>query len=310
MGKVKITVIAGGWSSEREISLMSGDAAFKALDREKYDVTMLDPKNDLKILMEKKDDIDLALILLHGRYGEDGCIQGLLEMLKIPFVGSGVLSSAMAVNKKVTKDIYRNVGLTVAEDVVLKKEEAFDIEDIMKTLGKEFVVKPLGEGSSVGMSLCGNREELYHGIETAFEYGQEIMVERYIKGREVTCCVLGNRMLESLPIIEIMPEEKFLFFNYEAKYTPGATEEICPADLEDSIAEEIRDYAKKAHVALGCSVWSRSDIMIKGETVYLLETNTIPGMTENSLFPLAAKNAGMSFSELLDRLIELSFEKE
>ncbi len=310
MGKINIAVIAGGWSSERDISLKSGDAAFKALDRDKYDVTMLDPQNDLKILMENKDDIDLALILLHGRYGEDGCIQGLLEIMHIPFVGSGVLSNAMAVNKKVTKDIYRNVGLKVAEDVVLKKEESFDIADILKTIGKESVVKPLGEGSSVGMSLCGNSEELSRGIETSFEYGQEIMIEKYIKGREVTCCVLGNRTLESLPIIEIMPKEKFLFFDYEAKYTPGATEEICPADLEDSIAKKIREYAIKAHEVLRCSVWSRSDMIIKGEEVYLLETNTIPGMTETSLFPLAAEKAGMSFSELLDKLIELSFEKE
>lgn len=310
MGKIKIAVLAGGWSREREISIMSGNAAYKALDKNKYDVTMYDPKNALQELMAQKENIDLAFILMHGKYGEDGCMQGMLDVLGIPFVGSGVLSSAMTVNKKITKDIYRKEGLTVAPDIVVTKGEAFSVEGIMTRIGNQTVVKPLDEGSSVGMSLCGNREELSAGIETAFECGREIMIEQLIAGREVTCCVLGNTNLETLPIIEIVPKEQYRFFDYEAKYTPGATDEICPANLAEKIREIVIESAKKAHQALGCSVWSRTDMIVKNEKVYLLETNTVPGMTENSLFPLAARTAGLSFSELLDRLITLSFEKE
>ena len=310
MGKIKIAVLAGGWSREREISIMSGNAACRALDKEKYDVTRYDPKNELGELMAQKTNIDLAFILLHGKYGEDGCTQGMLNVLGIPFVGSGVLSSAMTANKKITKDIYRNKGLTVAADVVVKKGEDFSIEKIINMLGKETVVKPLDEGSSVGMSLCGNRAELEAGIKTAFECGGEIMIEQYIAGKEVTCCVLGNTKLETLPIIEIVPKEQYRFFDYEAKYTPGATDEICPAQLEEKIREIVIENAKKAHQALGCSVWSRTDMIVKNEKVYLLETNTVPGMTEHSLFPLAARTAGISFSGLLDRLIALSLEKE
>ena len=310
MGKIKIAVLAGGWSREREISTMSGNAAYKALDKKKYDAIMYDPKNELRELMAQKENIDLAFNLLHGKYGEDGCMQGMLNVLGIPFVGSGVLSSAMTVNKKITKDIYRNEGMTVAADVVVKKGEDFSIEEIINMLGKKTVVKPLDEGSSVGMSLCGNKEELTAGIKTAFECGREIMIEQYIAGQEVTCCVLGNTKLETLPIIEIVPKEQFRFFDYEAKYTPGATEEICPAQLKEKTQAIVIENAKKAHHALGCSVWSRTDMIVKNENVYLLETNTIPGMTEHSLFPLAARTAGISFSELLDRLIGLSFEKE
>ncbi|MBW1828079.1 MAG: D-alanine--D-alanine ligase [Deltaproteobacteria bacterium] len=310
MGKIKIAVLAGGWSREREISIMSGNAAYKALDKKKYDVTMYDPKNKLRELMAQKENIDLAFNLLHGKYGEDGCMQGMLDILGIPFVGSGVLSSAMTVNKKVTKDIYRNEGLTVAPDIVVTKGEDFSVEEIITRIGIQTVVKPLDEGSSVGMSLCGNREELAAGIETAFECGHKIMIEQLIVGQEVTCCVLGNIKLDTLPIIEIVPKEQYRFFDYEAKYTPGATEEICPAQLAEKTQGIVIEYAKKAHQALGCSVWSRTDMIVKNKNVYLLETNTVPGMTENSLFPLAARTAGISFSELLDRLIALSFEKE
>ena len=310
MSKLKIAVLAGGWSREREISIMSGNAAFKALDRKKYDVTLFDPKYELTELMAQKENIDLAFILLHGKYGEDGCMQGLLDILGVPFVGSGVLASATTVNKKSTKDVYRNEGLTIAADVVLAKEEAFSIEEIINRLGKKTVVKPLDEGSSVGMSLCGNKEELAAGIDKAFACGSEIMVEQYIAGREVTCCVLGKRKLETLPIIEIVPKQKYRFFDYDAKYTPGATEEICPPQLDEKTQEIINDHAKKAHQALGCSIWSRTDMIVKEKKAYLLETNTIPGMTEHSLFPLAARAAGISFSQLLDQLIALSFEKD
>ncbi len=308
--KLNIAVISGGWSSERAISLLSGKAVCSTLDQSKYYIEMYDPKYDLSKLIKNKHDIDLAFILLHGKFGEDGCIQGLLNILDIQYVGSGVLSSATAVNKKITKKIYKNVGLTITEDFILKKENAFSIDAIIDLIGVKVVVKPLGEGSSIGMSLASNREELVTGIEEAFIYGPEIMIEKFIDGKEVTCCILGNNKLEALPVIEIVPNQEYRFFDYRAKYTNGATNEICPALISRSVEDDIKESAKRAHKALGCSVWSRTDMIIKDEKIYLLETNTVPGMTENSLFPLAAKTAGMSFSELLDILITMSFEKE
>jgi len=308
MSRIRIALLAGGWSGEREISLESGEAAYRAFDKGKYDIVMYDPRDDLQVLIDAKEEIDLAFILLHGKFGEDGCIQGLLDILGIPFVGSGVLSSAMAVNKKVAKEVYRSTGLEVAKDIVLRAGHEFSVERVVEMLGSMTVVKPVDEGSSLGMSVCHTKEELLAGIEKAFKRGQEIMIEEYIDGREVTCCVLGNRELQALPLIEIVPEAQYRFFDYEAKYTPGATQEICPAPLSSSLTESARSCAIKAHQALQCSVWSRTDMIIRDESIYLLETNTIPGMTEESLFPLAARTAGLSFSELLDRLIALSLK--
>ncbi|MDY6971437.1 MAG: D-alanine--D-alanine ligase [Thermodesulfobacteriota bacterium] len=308
MDRVNIALLAGGWSGEREISLKSGEAVYHALSKEKYDVTMYDPLHNLTALVERKEEIDLAFILLHGKYGEDGCIQGLLDIFGIPFVGSGVLSSAMALNKSVSKEMFRSTGLTVAEDIMLRRGESFSATPIIERLGLTTVVKPVAEGSSLGTSVCRTREELVEGIEKAFRFNQDVMVEKYIDGLEVTCCVLGNRTLETLPLIEIMPGTSYRFFDYNAKYTADATREICPARLSRSLTERAWDCAKMAHKALKCSVWSRTDMIIQDETIYLLETNTLPGMTENSLFPLAAKAAGLSFPELLDRLIFLSLE--
>jgi len=308
MKKRRIAVLAGGWSKEREISLVGGNAVYKALDREKYDVTIYDPKDDFKKIIDQEGNIDLAFILLHGKYGEDGCIQGLLRILGIPFVGSDVLSSALAVNKKISKKMYLSEDLIVAKDVIIKNGEEYSIEKLMGLLGHKTVVKPLDEGSSIGMSICENGDELALGIEKAFQYGTEIMIEAFIEGRELTCCVLGNRRIETLPLIEIIPDRKYRFFDYEAKYTPGATKEICPAEIDRETKESAEACAVKAHRALKCRVWSRTDMIVRNGEIYVLETNTIPGMTENSLFPLAAKAAGMSFSTLLDRLIDLSLE--
>ena len=308
-GKIRIALLAGGWSREREVSIKSGEAVYRAIDKGKYDVIRYDPRDDLRALIEAKKNIDVAFILLHGRYGEDGCMQGLMDILEIPFVGSGVLSSAMALNKKVAKQAYRSVGLGVAKDIVLRHGEDFSIEECVKAVGAETVVKPVSEGSSIGMSVCRNYEEVAAGIEKAFEYDREVMVEEYIHGTEITCCVLGNQELVTFPLIEIVPAASYRFFDYQAKYTDGATEEICPARISRKMAESCQSCAKAAHGVLGCSVWSRSDMIIRDERIYVLETNTIPGMTENSLFPLAASAAGFSLSGLLDELIALSLRK-
>lgn len=308
MGKIRVALLAGGWSGERAVSLKSGEAMFAALDKSKYDGIILDPRDKLDDLLAGAREIDIAFSLLHGRFGEDGCIQGLLNILGIPFVGSDVLSSAMALHKKIAKTLYQSNGLEVARDVILLKGEGFSVNEIQNRLGAATVVKPVKEGSSLGMSICYSSEELREGIQEAFLHDREVMVEEYISGREVTCCVIGNRDLETLPLIEIVPKAPYRFFDYKAKYTPGATDEICPAPLAEALSERARSCAMTAHRALRCDVWSRTDMIIREEKIYLLETNTIPGMTESSLFPLAARQAGMSLSALLDRLITLSLE--
>ena len=308
MGKIRIMLLAGGWSRERDVSLKSGITVYNALDKTKYEITMFDPGKGLKVLVEAKDKIDLVFNLLHGKSGEDGSIQGFLNIFGLKFIGSDVLSSAMAFNKRVTKDIYKSVGLTVCKDISLKYDENFSINEIKENLGHVLMVKPVSEGSSFGISICHTDEELKKGIEKAFQYDKEVIIEEYIEGREVSCCVLGNMDLNVLPLVEVVPGDQYGFFDYNAKYIKGAIREICPAPLSPHITDKAGFCAKQAHNALRCRVWSRTDMIIKEEEIYMLETNTIPGMTENSLFPLAARKAGISLKELLDRLILYSLE--
>ncbi len=309
-GKIEIAILAGGWSGERDISIGSGKAVHGALDPEKYNVVWYDPLHDLQSLIRDRENIDLAFILLHGKSGEDGRIQGFLDIMKIPYVGSGVLASALSFHKRIAKDLYRRAGLNVIDDIMLSRGEHFSVDRIIEAIGPLTVVKPVAEGSSLGVSICRSREELLNAIELAFQYDREIMVECYMDGREVTCCVIGNEELETLPLVEIVPEKGHVFFDYEAKYIPGMTDEICPANLPDYMKSEVEDCGKRAHQALKCRVWSRTDMIIKDERVFVLETNTVPGMTENSLVPLAARAAGMTLSQLLDRLIALSLQNK
>lgn len=304
--KIKIALLAGGWSGERDVSIKSGESVFRALDKNKYKVTKYDPRDDLGSLIESREEIDLAFILLHGKHGEDGNLQGLLDLLNISFVGSGVLPSAMAFNKKVAKERFKYAGLSVLQDEILYSGKEFSVDQIMEKVGPSTVVKPVKEGSSIGVSICHNSDELLKGIDLAFQYDHEVMVENYMDGRELSCCVIGVNDLETLPVVEIVPGNGHTFFDYEAKYTAGVTKEICPAQLPPELKKKAEDCAKQAHNALMCSVWSRTDMILKGEQLYVLETNTIPGMTENSLVPLSAKAAGISLSQLLDRLITLS----
>ena len=308
MGKLRIALIAGGWSREREISLKSGENVYNGLDKAKYEVKRYDPSKDLLRLIEDSKDIDLALILLHGKKGEDGSIQGLLDLLDLPYVGSGVLASALAMNKVVSKELFRCAGLNVPKEIVIFRDQDIDPVGIMSVLGKPVVIKPVAEGSSIGLNICYTGEEIAEAIKDTFAMSSEVIVEEYIKGREVSCSVLGNRQPEALPVVEIIPKKEYQFFSYTAKYLPGASKEICPAQLPGDICEKAQSAAIKAHCLLGCRNFTRSDMIATDKDVYILETNTIPGMTENSIFPLAARTAGLPFSRLLDRLIELAFE--
>ena len=310
MKKTKVVVLAGGWSEERDVSLESGKAVCDALDKNRYDVVMIDPSKDICRLVTDRENVDIVFSLLHGKYGEDGSMQGMLQILGVPFVGSGVLASALSFNKRLSKEVFRLRAFKVPNDIVLRREDVFYPDAITAYLGDTTIVKPVSEGSSIGVSLCRTEKELRDGIEKAFGFGDEVLVEEYIKGREISVCVIGNRNPEVFPVVEIVPDKKFPFFDYRAKYTKGETEDICPADIPEHIATKASNMAKDAHKALMCSVWSRTDIIVRDDDLYLLETNTIPGMTKTSLFPLAAQAYGLSFSELVDRLIKLSFEKD
>jgi len=309
MKKLKVALLSGGISSERDVSLAGGDQVFEALNKNKYTVTRYDPKFDLSKLVADAHDIDVALIILHGPNGEDGKIQGFLDLLGIPYQGSGVLGSAIAMNKIVSKQIYEQVGLPVPKYRVLKKGDPVLPEEIAEPIGLPLVVKPVQGGSSIGMSIVKSIKELPPAVQTAFTVDDEILFEQYIKGTEITGSVIGNENPTALPIVEIIPNEIYGFFNYTAKYTPGATTEICPAGIDEATAEKAQHYAKIAHQALCCNDYSRTDMILCGEDIFVLETNTIPGMTSTSLLPLAAKTAGIPFDQLLDRLIELSLER-
>lgn len=308
--KKRIGVIMGGESSEREISLLTGKAIAKNLDKKKFEVKTYDIKKDLlKLFMDcYQRKIDLAFIALHGKLGEDGTIQGMLELLKIPYVGSGVLGSALGMNKIITKKIFER------EKIPISKYFYFDLEkfkknkkNILKRTKIPCVVKPSDSGSSIGVSIVKVRKDLEKAIKKAFKESREVIVENYIKGKEISVPVLGNENPIALPVIEIIPKKEF--FSYQAKYD-GTTKEIVPARISKKMAQKAQKLAIKAHQSLKCQNLCRVDMILKGNKIYVLEVNTIPGMTEQSLFPKAAKAAGMGFSKLLEKLIKLAETKK
>jgi D-alanine-D-alanine ligase len=233
----------------------------------------------------------------------------LLDLLGIPYQGAGVLGSALAMNKLASKQLYERSGLPTPSYLSCKRNEHVDKQVVLKHLGLPLVVKPVIGGSSVGMSLVKSAEMLEEAMESAFGQDETILFETYIDGLELTGGVLGNDNPQALPIVEIIPEKNHEFFDYTAKYTAGETKEICPARIDDDLTQKAQAYARTAHQALFCRGYSRTDMILKDREIYVLETNTIPGMTETSLLPQAAATAGISFSRLLDRLIELSLEE-
>jgi D-alanine-D-alanine ligase len=235
-------------------------------------------------------------------------MQGLLDLLDLPYQGAGVLSSAICMDKRAAKALYRQNGLPVPRDVVVDRNRPINPEEIAADLGLPVVVKPACEGSSLGLTIAGTPEEVRAGLDDALACGRWAIVEEYLTGRELTVGVLGNDDLEALPVIEIIPNQEYRFFNYEAKYRPGASREICPADLSPELTRAAQELALKAHDVLYCRGYSRTDMMLKDGRLYLLETNTLPGMTATSLLPQAAAKAGYPFPKLLDRLIELALE--
>jgi D-alanine-D-alanine ligase len=309
MEKLRLALIAGGKSSEREVSLKSGTQVYQALNKDKYDIRRYDPLTDLGRLVQDAKDLDVALIIMHGRGGEDGSMQGLLDLLEIPYQGSGVLASALAMNKELSKAIYQMAGLRVPAALSFTRDMVPSPQEIEGKLGLPVVIKPVNEGSSIGITKAGTPEALQAGLDAAFALDNRVLVEEFIEGTEVTGGVLGNARLQAMPLVEIIPSSAYTFFDYEAKYQPGATQEICPARLDADLTHRAQECAIKAHQALGCRGYSRTDMMVKDGEIYVLETNTIPGMTATSLFPQGAQAAGIDFPTLLDTLINLALEK-
>jgi D-alanine-D-alanine ligase len=309
MPKIKIALLLGGISGEREVSLKTGEKIYENLDKNKYEVKKYDPKTDLiqfiKDAGEKK--FDLVFPALHGPFGEDGKIQGLMEMLQIPYVFSDCLSSALAMDKDKTKTIVEKAGLKVARGVVIKNKDEFE----ENKFDYPIIIKPLELGSSVGMTYAKNKTEAEEGIKEALKFNNKVLVEKYIRGRELTVPIIGNNPPVTLPVIEIKPKNSE-WFDFKAKYEAGATEEICPAEIPESIEKKIKELSIKAYNSIGCRDLARADFIWNenDREIYFLEINTIPGMTETSLVPQSAQVAGINFSELLDKLINEAFKRK
>jgi len=309
MRRLTVALLSGGTSSERKVSLKGGDQVYAAIDKKKYKIIRYDPKTDLARLVNDAPQIDTALIILHGSPGEDGTIQGLLDLLNIPYQGSGVIGSAIAINKLVSKQLYEKNGLPVPPYIVIKDGDPINPDACINRIGVPLVVKPVMGGSSIGTSIVTSKDSFKNAVNSAFGHDDSVLIETYIKGIELTVSVLGNNKLEALPIVEIYPDKKYDFFDFDAKYTAGATKEVCPARIDNATTDKVKTYAKMAHCALACKGYSRTDMILRNKEIFILETNTIPGMATTSLLPLAAKAAGISFSRLIDMLIDLSIEE-
>lgn len=310
MKRLRLALIAGGVSGEREVSLQGAAGVEQALDPEKYQVVRYDPATDLSKLAAEAKAIDVAFVLLHGMYGEDGTMQGFLEMLGIPYQGAGVLGSALAMDKNLAKSLYQSHGLPVAAWEMALPADVRHSERLLAELQLPFVIKPVRQGSSLGMSIVRQADELSTALAKAFVHDDEVMVEEFVQGREITVGVLGNNELEALPLVEIIPDARFDFFDYQAKYEAGASREICPAEVSEAVRDKAQQYGIAAHKALKLRGYSRTDMIVRGTgDIILLETNTIPGMTRTSLLPQAAAVHGLDFSALLDRLIALALER-
>ena len=291
-----VAVLMGGWSAEREVSLVSGAACVKALQSANYDVTPIDVQRDMGALMTRLyPKPDAIFNALHGRYGEDGCVQGLLDILGIPYTHSGLLASALAMHKPVAKKLFAAAGIPVA------RHEIKSQQDIIRgnVMSAPYVIKPVNEGSSVGVHIISQGLNEPLSTESDWPFGDRVMVEEYIAGREMTVSVMGDR---ALGVTEITTSHGF--YDYDAKYEEGGSNHVIPANIPDVLAGTLMNYAVKAHQTLGCRGISRADFRFDGENAFILEVNTQPGMTPTSLVPEQAAYVGMSFEDLVTWMIE------
>ncbi|PIR41857.1 MAG: D-alanine--D-alanine ligase [Candidatus Yanofskybacteria bacterium CG10_big_fil_rev_8_21_14_0_10_37_15] len=316
---IKIGILTGGPSSEHEVSLDTGRNVFENLDRTKYEPSVIKITKDSKWFLGGKpttpDKIfkfcDVVFNALHGYFGEDGKIQAILEHNGVRYTGSGVASSAIAMDKFHSRELFKLAGINVPKTLKLLRGENYlaRLQFFVNKISKfPVVVKPCSDGSSIGVTIVEKFFGLNKAVSSAFKKGKEILIEEFIKGREVTCGVLDNLGGESvaLPVTEIIPIKGHKFFNYDSKYKTGHCNEITPAQINEAIREKVQEIAIRAHQLLNCRGYSRTDMILKNDSVYVLETNTLPGFTTNSLFPQEAKAFGLTFSQLLDKIIESS----
>lgn len=306
----RIGVLMGGPSSEREISFKSGQAVARALRESGLEVIDIDIRagdKEESARLIGSQGINCAFIALHGYFGEDGQIQEVLESLKIPYTGSGVEASRLAMDKFLSREVFESGGLNVPNCCLIEKNSYNNRKAFTGPLSFPLVVKPAGGGSSIGLSIAADRDSLDKAVDEAFEFDSRVIIEEYIEGRELTVGLLGKK---ALPVIEIVPKTRF--FDYEAKYQLGMTDYFLPAELNSRTAENVQQAALRAHNLLGCQGCSRVDIILNknNNSAEILEVNTIPGFTATSLLPKAAKAAGISFNQLCLKLIELAYEKK
>lgn len=300
----KIAVLSGGTSAEREVSLNSGAAVLAGLREGGVDAHLVDPK-ETDVTQLKAMGFDKVFIALHGRGGEDGTLQGLLELTGMPYTGSGVMASAISMDKLRSKLLWQGAGLPVAPWVALMRREfemglSDSVNARIAELGLPVIVKPSREGSSVGMSKVEKAEDLSSALALAFQHDEEVLIEKWLSGPEFTVAMLGE---EILPSIRIQPAGTF--YDYEAKYLSDETQYFCPSGLEAERETDLQSLVVKAWHVLGCRGWGRIDVMLDSDgQFYLLEANTSPGMTSHSLVPMAARQAGMSFSQLVVRILD------
>jgi len=323
----------GGPSAEHEVSLATGKNVIGHLDRAKYQpIAIKLSKNNqarrrtcsesdllwfvdgrLMNMPEALKSCDIVFNALHGTFGEDGRVQALMEYYGTRYTGSGVIASALAMDKLRSREMFKLAGFCVPKTLKVKREENYQARlnlFITKITKFPIVVKPCSNGSSVGVKMVRSNNTLHKAIDEAFKLEKKILVEEFIKGREVTCGVLGNfngQEVAALPVTEIIPVRGHKFFDYDAKYKTGHCREITPAQIDETTREKVQETAVRAHQLLGCRGYSRTDMILKNDNIFVLETNTLPGLTNNSLLPQAAKAAGLTFSQLLDKIIKNSF---
>ena len=337
---MKVAVIGGGWSNERDVSLKTGEQIFGNLSDKKYEKSFVEISQDGRWLLHKnypqldsadlsntltimnsekgisKNDLqqfDVLFLALHGKYGEDGKIQSILDILNITYTGSGVLPSALGMNKAKTIEFVENLCIKVPKCFLLYNNK-YDVESLKSRVDDKInypcIVKPNESGSSIGISKVEEFDELETAVNAAFNEDNTVMVEEFIDGKEITCGVLGNANqteLQALPPVEIIAENTF--FDYDAKYFSEKTQEICPAEISEEQTLRVQNYSKKIHETFGCDGVTRSDFILKDNEYYFLEINTLPGMTEASLCPKEASAAGMKFGEFLDKIVNLAIRK-
>ena len=299
----KIAVLLGGTSAEREVSLNSGQAVLQALQSLGYDAHPIDPKQT-EIANLKQQGFERAFNILHGRGGEDGIVQGVLEQIGLPYTGCGVMTSALTMDKMRTKMLWRGFGLPIADMEIVTKQTALELnaEAIVERLGLPLMVKPSREGSSVGLTKVKAVDELKAAVDLALEHDDTVLIEEWLAGDELTVPVLGG---EVLPAVQIVPDGEF--YDYNAKYISDNTQYICPMPLSEQRWQELKNLVKCAYDVVGCQGWSRIDVMTDSQGNFrLVEVNTTPGMTSHSLFPKSAATVGYSFEKLVEKILELS----